>query len=1187
MERTPMTNAVIDQTIRDELLSVEQSFIVQAPAGSGKTELLTQRILALLAIVDKPENILAITFTRKAAAEMKGRVVSALQLGQQAEPTAAHEKKRWLLAQKVLARDTELAWRLIENPNRLNITTIDSLCANLSSALPLISQTGALPTISDDPQIYYEKATDNLLASIGDNDVVAENIKTLLRHKDNDLNKVSLLIAELLSKRLQWFEQIKNHAREFNQDQLSQSLKIIVSEKLQQLFQSLPSNIVAELPDLLQQAAHVLAKKGDNKKQNLVGLAKTEIAAIALPDYQDIALWKAIAELFLKAQPKAEILKSFTKASGFPTKKDGETAEQAIQFEQNKKRVSEIAVELAALPKIAELLNEVKILPDEIDETFSQQSLQAVVSLLPIAAAHLKLVFSQYNVIDFSELSLASLDALGHEDLPSDLALSLDYRLEHILVDEFQDTSSPQVKLLKLLTAGWQSDSRKTLFLVGDPMQSIYRFRDANVSLFMQICEQGIGDIKPQFRQLKVNFRSSEKVVDWVNQQFSHIMPAHDDRQFSAVSYAHSKAFNQFDPNSQNDKDFGVETILCLDSDDNQSQAHAMLNVINMHLTENKTIQIESESNSVQAKLKTLAILARSRPHFEEIIQLLNQHKINYQAVEIDRLSKKMVVNDISHLAFALTDQYDELSWCACMRSPWFGLTLDEVRLVMTVTDNNRSMPNRIADATEHFSEASKERCKKILPLLIQTIGFKSQKNFAQWLLGCFTALGGLAQLDFDSDLDDLNACIEKLAELSDGGELNDRKQIQESINKLFAAANPQADQQIQVMTIHKSKGLEFDRVILPRLDAGKRPPDQPLLSWTEVLDKQGQAHNLLAISKEVGKNNDLIYQYIAYLDKQKALYEDQRLLYVAATRAKQKLYLFGNICSEPKDGSCLYKRPVSSSFLSMLWDNMSFNNQNVSEQRSTTSEKYSPYQIIDAKLKGYAEKNQHTDFNLYLSRFIKKVNLNCVSAIPESDNKKTLLIESNQAINDNSQNVHYNRELEKRAAIGTVLHRQLQWISLHYSNQFELSENWRELTFSQLAAYDVFNDDESRDKAVDIILQGINNTLNDNFGQQILSATESAESELVLHKKLEHGSFLTRIIDRTFISEGKRWIIDYKSSSPEPNQSLEDFLTQEKALYQEQIEDYFKMFLQLEDKPTIAGLYFPLLKHFEPVLSN
>jgi len=1141
-----VSTSVIDQQVRNELLNPTVSFIVQAPAGSGKTELLTQRILALLAVVDKPENILAITFTRKAAAEMQSRVVSALLMAQADEPHAPHEKFRWRLAQKVLKRDQDKGWHLLENASRLNMTTIDSLSASLSGALPLLSQTGALPKIAENASQYYLEAAENLLGSIGDDHSISQDILNLLRHKDNNLAQVNELLAQMLAKRLQWMATIASHARQFDQSILLQSLQQVIEEKLQAVYDAIPVDIISELPALLNQASAVLRRNDKVNKPCLQQL--TEVAALRPPEFKDLATWQAISELFLKAGKKPELLTTFNARNGFPTDKDADDENQKQQYQHHKKLVTEIAAQLSEIDGVPELLLQVKLLPSAIEQSVSQLALQSAVALLPRAVAELKLVFSRYNVIDFAELSLASLDALGHADMPSDLALALDYKLEHILIDEFQDTSTPQIELIKLLTAGWDGQSGRTLFLVGDPMQSIYRFRDANVSLFMQIRERGIGQIHPEFRQLKVNFRSNGVIVDWVNRQFDRIMPDKEDLTFAAVSYAHSVAFNSPDSSAS------VNCWLTVDADEHQAQAEKVIQLVKQHLADNKPLK----------KKKSLAILARSRANLSEIIQLLNQHNIDFQAVEIDRLSQKMVVRDLVSLAYALCDQYDQLSWAACMRAPWFGLLLNDIYRVLNHTEAFQPMLQRIRAVTWTMSPEARQRCEKILPLLEMAIDQKGRKPFRKWLLGCFVAVGGLAQLDFDSDFDDLMVCLDKLAELQEGGELNDRQRVDEAIELLFAAPNPKADGQVQVMTIHKSKGLEFDTVVLPRLDGGTRNSEQALLKWTEVLDASGESHNLLAISRQTGEDNDGVYQYISYLESEKAKYEDQRVLYVAATRAKQNLHLLGNVNRDQKSGEL--KKPVASSFLAMLWDGI---HDDFNEIRPITAVEESP------------------QTPLFLSRMVKRVALDNVARIPLEDAIDEnplgdIPVQMQPAMGSDTR-----YQSETASIIGTVLHRQLQWISEHYQAGFSLADNWREMTQSQLSANYHFNNAEDLREAVDKVITGVRNTLNDEFGRILLQPNESASSELELHKKIDSGSFLTRVIDRTFIKDDVRWVIDYKSSQPSKNEPLEDFLAREKQAYLEQLTDYFKMFSRLEKRKIIAGIYFPMLAHFETVIES
>src|SRR6266513_2143925 len=129
---------ISDDAERAAALDVLRSFVVQAPAGSGKTELLIQRYLALLAVVEQPEAIVAMTFTRKAAGEIRERIVSALRGAQSdREPAEPHAALTWRLARDVLLRDSAMEWNLIAHPARLQVQTIDALCASLMRRAPL------------------------------------------------------------------------------------------------------------------------------------------------------------------------------------------------------------------------------------------------------------------------------------------------------------------------------------------------------------------------------------------------------------------------------------------------------------------------------------------------------------------------------------------------------------------------------------------------------------------------------------------------------------------------------------------------------------------------------------------------------------------------------------------------------------------------------------------------------------------------------------------------------------------------------------------------------------------------------------------------------------------------------------------------------------------------------------------
>ena len=1195
-----VTPKVADQSVREELLNIQQSYIVQAPAGSGKTELLTQRILALLANVEKPESILAITFTRKAAAEMRERVVSALRLATLPEPTNAHEQTRWKLAKAVLKVDQKYDWNLIANPNRLNLFTIDALSAGLSGALPLLSQTGTLPKIEERALPLYLEAAERMLGSIKEPGEISENIKILLAYKDNNLKRVIEMIAQLLAKRLQWLGRIDAMDHQLTSELLFDSLNTVVAESLQAVYQVFPKDILAELPPLLEQGAEVLRANGKKNVDNLIQLH--DVRPIEPPNEFDVTLWKGIAELLLTAnKSKPSFFKTVTKTNGFPTEKDAADAEQAERFKHNKLLLTQIVKDIANSNQLLDALHSVRFLPDEIETTSSHPVLKAVIELLPIAAGYLKLVFKERNLLDFNELAFSSLNALGSDDAPTDLALALDYQIQHILIDEFQDTSSPQIRLLELLTAGWDVSSGKSLFLVGDPMQSIYRFRDANVSLFMKIATQGVGQIPLLFRQLEVNFRSNQNIIDWVNSRFSQVMPENDDLTLSAVSYASSTAFHQPDQTSQ------VKFLASLDADNPMSQAEQVLSIVKRHLDENKVILEQTKS---VGETKSLAILARSRNHLSEIISLLNRHSIVYQALEIEPLTNKIIVSDLVNLALAMTDVYDELAWASCCRTPWFGLSLDDLfKIVKYHRSSKLSFPESItslltnSDNQSQVSQQSQARINKILPLLQKAIQQKGKKPFKKWLYGCFKAVGGLLQIETQAELQDIQSCIDTIELFEEGGEILDRDGLNNALDSLFAAPNPAADHQIQVMTIHKSKGLEFDRVILPRLDAPSVGIDSQLLKWTEVVDSTGHAHNLLAISKEAGKENDSVYQYINYLDKQKEKFENQRVLYVATTRAKSELYLLANIKSDPKaKGDEIYKRPVSGSFLDMLWDGVK-DQVEIFYETQTNAQLESSGEINNkrAALLTESEFQQIQALNsiedelgyIFQSRQIKRTNLENVVelnklALATTHSKlepKHFSEQSTKASNNQPESqVQYS---EASAIIGKVIHRQLEWIANNQALELEFNKQWKALCRSQLVDMGISKQDSSLEHYVEQTQAAVNNTLTDKMGRFILQNHPESESEWTLQKSLGQGAYLTRIVDRTFVVDGVRWIVDYKSAEPQANETLDQFIQREKLAYLEQVNEYVTLIKVLDNRPIKAGIYFPMIKHFEMLYSD
>ena len=202
-------DGTLDALLHEDNLSRKQalahdSFIVEAPAGAGKTELLTQRFLKLLETVESPEEIIAITFTNKAASEMKSRIMDSLVMAAADEPPAQpHKQITFALGKTVLVRSAELGWNLLDTPSRLRIYTIDSLSANLARQMPLLSRFGTQPSVRDDPRSHYEEAAMRAIEHLEHEDY-GQIVHNALQYFDNDTYKLTQLLAKMLSKRDQW-----------------------------------------------------------------------------------------------------------------------------------------------------------------------------------------------------------------------------------------------------------------------------------------------------------------------------------------------------------------------------------------------------------------------------------------------------------------------------------------------------------------------------------------------------------------------------------------------------------------------------------------------------------------------------------------------------------------------------------------------------------------------------------------------------------------------------------------------------------------------------------------------------------------------------------------------------------------------------------------------------------------------
>lgn len=1124
-----------DQSIREQALNYRQSFIVQAPAGSGKTELLTQRFLVLLAHVERmPEEIVAITFTKKAAAEMRARIIQALQRGAATEePLEPHARLTWRLAKEVLARDAAAAWNILDNSQRLRVTTIDALCAGITQQLPIMARFGDQPKVSENVQHLYQQAIRQLLSDLEQDVPWHFALASVLMHLDNRIDLFEKLLIGMLQRREQWLDVLPLADRGQDlRELLEQSIQAVIDEVLLKLAQAAPNIDLSELSELMLYALRNQAEV-DLMGDPLLSVHEAgEISKVLKqPRRRDIAFLIHIADLLLTQDDTWR--KSIDKRQGFPAKDKQMSKEQAAECKINKTRMLALLECLNAHDDFRFALANIKALPPAVYTQQQWQILDALLTLLPILVAHLRLVFAEHHTVDFNEIALSALQALGTEEAPTELALSLDYQIRHLLVDEFQDTSQLQHRLLQALTRGWQPGDGRSLFLVGDPMQSIYRFRQADVGLFMRIKEQGINMVRLHYLRLEANFRSTPAIIDWVNQQFPTVFPSVDDHLRGAVTYSASIAVKSDQPDS----------------------AVSLASLFNAGAAE----EAEAVLDCVKAALRdypqdNIAILVRSRSHLQEILPYLQQADIAYQAVDIESLAERALIQDLLSLSYALEHLADRLAWLAILRAPWCGLGLSDLHCIARESMGStvwQALPSCLAKVSAEGGQI----LARVIPILTRGLAQRVRLPLRRWIENTWWALGGPACLRQAVDLSNAELFFELLEKFAVAGRLPTRRYFLQQLQNLKARSQTAGDPRVQVMTIHKSKGLEFDTVIIPGLARSTRPEDQPMLLWQEIIDSEARHRLLLAPIKRNDDKADAMYQFLYTTEQEKSLYEGQRLLYVAVTRAKKRLNLIANLAYDETKGEC--KAPPKRSLFAYLWSQY----QTHCEAVCTVS---------SSRADSSAESLSKTQF--------QRLPLTWQSPIRNVDAllPTTLADSADEAANIPEP---YVAETRLQRALGSVIHQYLAEISQTGLSQWPADKLQQRLGIIQMQLRQLGVPRSIAAESAQKVLTVLQAAVADPRGRWILTDHQDAHSEYAL--LCENGKGLQKlIIDRTFVDEqGRRWVIDYKSSQPSPGEPLQLFLNREKQRYQPQLTAYARILAKQDPhlKLVACALYFPV----------
>jgi ATP-dependent helicase/nuclease subunit A len=766
--------------------------IVSAGAGSGKTSVLVARYLQLLSrgMADDSLNaheILAITFTRKAATEMRTRIRKGI-----------YDK---------IASDTqnEAYWRKqLAYLDRAQIGTIHSFCSSILRSNPVESNLDPAFSIAE------ERDADEFLATH-----IREFLRLELRKQDAD---AVLLANEYGSANF-----------------LSELLQLWHGNALPEQTEDLTLPYTKALQDAAAAKEYVL---------ELLTHAEDELT----PAHYAII------------------------------------AEQGTRFEEVLRAQEIEASDLEELQQILDLLNlrsskdkaYIKDLKEHFALVMSIPLLEKAQTILPswqrFITALQKYLYEQKtesSTLSFDDLEIRALNLL--KDNPQVLQ-KCQKRYKQIMVDEFQDTNERQRQLIYLL-AGGNADKLggNSLFVVGDPKQSIYRFRGAEVQVFAKV-RQEIKAMGGKDIVLDQNFRSTNKVVALCNHIFECLLGA--TRQSNIAYEALTTT-----------KESEVMPHLWLI---NYPKEDSLLErEMEAELTAQEIIRLHEEEKLPFADINVLFSTMASVNIFADIFQ---QAGIPYKIVDGRGFYERQEILDLINLLKVLVNPADNVALTGILRSPYFGIPDTILTNLYLGMGNTETLWDKLLHAPDKLLQrAAKKLCylhqeavglslpdlsiaiaKTLEPetvLLLQENGQERLANYQKFMdMGADFAAQGFGTL---------SSWLAQVVDLRENG-------VRES------AATVEAEDAVTIMTIHKAKGLEADTVFVPRLDAGT-DSDKDTIKYVA-----GQGLGISVCNEQESLEPTSVLQQFKEQNKQLEAEEKSRLLYVAMTRAQKRLYLLG-----------------------------------------------------------------------------------------------------------------------------------------------------------------------------------------------------------------------------------------------------------------------------------------------------
>ena len=993
-------------------LNLDNNLLVNANAGSGKTAVLVERFYKI--IIEKVlnneckiEQIVAITFTKKAAAEMLSRVIK--KINNEIETTSSLEFKSKLL-------------NIRNNMVYARISTIHSFCSQLLKDYPIEA---AIPynfiEINEyENKLLIKSSINEIITEILDGDIETVNLNKIsfLNEiiKNFNLNNLRELIIKIVSNGELCYRLI-NFYKNNNLNKFYENIVInFINNNLKQIIGIIENvNIEVILSDLNE-------KHYNNFNNNLKSLNNLNYDCSSLDEV--ITNYIKLIKIFKEKIGRKQFYKHFEINQYSQLYKTFYKLQKIFENYNNDKLdliniiINDIDYYIKVIKKIIEIT-------EKVEERYWEQKLE-----IP--------------ALTFDDMLIKTSKMLENN---IQVRKKVKKNIKYLLIDEFQDTNHIQYNIIKKIAYNindTQLDEDINIFLVGDRKQSIYSFRNSDVRIFNNSKEE----LASQVIELKESFRMLPNLSVFFNSIFNQIMQLsinEFDVEYTEFINGLNNESNlpegrieilitelnknnfQVDINKENIDDIIEDNSEDISDKKNQLEAKNIANlIIEILENENEKYNIYIGNNKTKKPNPSdIAILCRKRKNLQVVARELLNRGIPYEISSGQGFFQTMEVLDLQSCIRFFWNNNDDIAFASLLKSYFFNL--DDSLIIEIILFNNKynnvnlSLWKKFEYYIYNFNTVSNE-----IKEIFNIINFFQEKinrlTFSKFLIQFITDTNLIGKIKLLNNSEQIEAniwqFIDYVREFENKGlknisdlinEIN--TQIEES-NEAEAAIFSERDT-VKILTVHSSKGLEFPIVILGFSNFMTTIGDSYYLNYDLGIG--------IKLNKEDGNKNDIIYKIISNKYNESEEAELKRLFYVATTRAKNHLIISGhiNIIEENKSKSNEPKIEEPKGFFKILLDALSFLNIDFNENFDIRNYLYSFNNNLDEEIPYYFQSLNNKNYYLYFKNYksiksynqisIEQFQIKDFTYIPEiKSNNKLDIISASKIISFQNEELNY-----------------------------------------------------------------------------------------------------------------------------------------------------------------------------------